>query len=68
LPRVRGDADRRETLTNEIWMQKQKLVTDVYGYGGDSWEARCTPRKEGFWCTDSLQAAVKRAAFLEKQT
>ena len=68
LPRVRGDADRREILTNDIWLEKHKLITDVYGYGDDSWEARCTPRKEGFWCIDSAQAAVKRAAFQEKQT
>jgi LmbE family N-acetylglucosaminyl deacetylase len=68
LPRVRGDADRREILTNDIWLQKHKLITDVYGYGDDSWEARCTPREEGFRCTDSVQAAVKRAALQEKQT
>ncbi len=68
LPRVRGDADRREILTNDIWLEKHKLITDVYGYGDDSWEARCTPREEGFWCIDSAQAAVKRAAFQEKQT
>ena len=68
LPRVRGDADRREILTNDIWLEKHKLITDVYGYDDDSWEARCTPREEGFWCIDSAQAAVKRAAFQEKQT
>jgi LmbE family N-acetylglucosaminyl deacetylase len=68
LPRVRGDADRREILTNDTWLEKHKLITDVYGYGDDSWEARCTPREEGFWCFDSAQAAVKRSAFQEEQT
>ena len=68
MPRVRGDADRRKVLTDDIWLEKHKLITDVYAYGDESWEARCTPREEGFWCTDSVQAAVIRAAFQEKQT
>jgi hypothetical protein len=68
LPRVRGDADWRDTLTDDIWLQKRGLITDVYGYGAESWEAQSTPREEGFWCFDSAQAAVKRAAFWEEQS
>jgi len=68
LPRVRGDADWRDTLTDDIWLQKRRLITDVYGYGAESWEAQTTPREEGFWCFDSAQAAVKRAAFWEEQS
>jgi LmbE family N-acetylglucosaminyl deacetylase len=67
LPRVRGDADRRDILTDDVWLQKHKLITDVYGYGADSWEAQSTPREEGFWCLNSVQAAVERTAFREKQ-
>ena len=67
LPRVRGDADRREILAGNIWLEKYRLITDVYGYGSDSWEAQCTPKEEGFWCFDSAQAAVKRAAYHEEQ-
>ena len=68
LPRVRCDADRREILTSDIWQEKHKLITDMYGYGDDSWEARCTPREEGFWCTESVQEAVRRTAFQGEQT
>jgi hypothetical protein len=39
-----------------------------YGYEPDSWEAKTTPREEGFWCFDSVQAAVKRTAFWEQQS
>jgi LmbE family N-acetylglucosaminyl deacetylase len=67
LPRVRDDADQRDTLTDNVWLEKRRLITDVYGYGADSWEARCTPREEGFWCFDSVQAAVKRTALWETQ-
>jgi hypothetical protein len=62
LPRVRGDADRRDVLTDDVWLEKRRLITDLYGFGPDTWEARTTPREEGFWCFDSSPAAVERAA------
>jgi LmbE family N-acetylglucosaminyl deacetylase len=68
LPRVRDDADRREMLTESVWLEKRRLITDVYGYGADSWEARCTPREEGFWCFDSAQAAAERTVLRETQS
>ncbi len=67
LPHVRGDADRRDILTGDIWREKQRLITDVYGYGAESWEAQTTPREEGFWCLDSVQAAEQRTS-LENQS
>ena len=68
LPRVRNDADRRDVLTENIWLEKRRLITDVYGYGPESWEARATPREEGFWCFDSADAAVKRTAIKGQQS
>lgn len=66
-PRVRDDADRRDMLTEDVWLEKRRLITDVYGYGPDSWEAQSTPREEGFWCFDSVQVAVNRTTFQEQQ-
>jgi LmbE family N-acetylglucosaminyl deacetylase len=40
LPLVRDDADRRDILAENVWLEKRRLITDVYGYGIDSWEAR----------------------------
>ena len=68
LPRVRNDADRRDVLTENIWLEKRRLITDVYGYGPESWEARATPREEGFWCFDPADAAVKRTATKGQQS
>jgi hypothetical protein len=68
LPRVRDDADRRDMLSDSIWVEKRRLITDVYGYGADSWEAQCTPREEGFWCFDSAQTAAERTALWETQS
>jgi len=67
LPRVREDADRRDMLAETVWLEKRQLITDVYGYGIDSWEARAVPREEGFWCFNSAQAAAERTAIREQQ-
>ena len=67
-PRVRDDADRRDMLADDVWLEKRRLIADLYGFGPDSWEARSTPREEGFWCFDSAQAAVKRAAAPREQS
>jgi LmbE family N-acetylglucosaminyl deacetylase len=68
LPRVRNDADRRDVLADEVWHEKRRLITHVYGFGPNSWEARNTPREEGFWCFDSARAAVERAAAQVEQS
>jgi LmbE family N-acetylglucosaminyl deacetylase len=68
LPQVREDADRRDMLTENIWLEKRRLIMDFYGYGPESWEARTTPREEGFWCFDSAQTAAKRTALWKRQS
>jgi LmbE family N-acetylglucosaminyl deacetylase len=68
MPRVRDDADRRDILPENVWLEKRRLITDVYGYGPESWEAQATPREEGFWCFDSAQAVVKRTAIRGQQS
>jgi len=62
LPRVRYDADRRDVLADHVWLEKRRLITDLYGFQPDSWEAQSTPPEEGFWCFDTAEAAVKRVA------
>ena len=68
LPRVRDDADRRDVLSEEVWREKHRLIADIYGFGPDSWEARSTPREEGFWCFDSAQSASRHAAPWRQQS
>jgi hypothetical protein len=68
FPRVRDDADRRDVLTDDVWLEKRRLITDLYGFGAGSWEAQTTPREEGFWCFDSPQEAVKRTTPREPQS
>lgn len=50
LPRPRGDAALSFLLTDAIWRRKYQLITQVYGFGESSWEARTVPRAEAFHC------------------
>jgi hypothetical protein len=53
-------------LTDGVWLEKRRMITDLYGFRSSSWEAQTTPREEGFWCFGSAQAAVERTAPTEQ--
>ncbi len=36
-------------LTKRIWLKKLSIITDIYGFKADSWEAQTTPKEEAFW-------------------
>ena len=47
-----------ETLSPKIWAEKYKIITDTYGFGPESWEAKTTPKSEAFWRLNSLLEAT----------
>jgi LmbE family N-acetylglucosaminyl deacetylase len=49
LPRPMRDADVRFELPEQIWQKKYDIITKVYGFGPESFEARTTPHTEAFW-------------------
>ena len=49
LPRAVADADIRIRLTDEIRQKKYDIITQIYGFGPESFEARAAPRGEAFW-------------------
>jgi LmbE family N-acetylglucosaminyl deacetylase len=53
LPRVIEDANMQIRLPEEIWQRKYDIITDIYGFGPDSFETGTTPREEAFWCFKS---------------
>lgn len=53
LPRAVEDADMQIRLPEDIWQRKYDIITDIYGFGPDSFEAGTTPREEAFWCFKS---------------
>ncbi len=49
LPVPAANADVLIRLPEEIWRRKHEILTSVYGYAADSFEARTTPKEETFW-------------------
>lgn len=49
FPKAIVDAHLYQMLTEEIWLQKFKIMTEVYGFEKNSWEAGTTPLEEAFW-------------------
>ena len=50
LPRAIKTAHLMVHLPEEIWWGKYRTITEIYGFGPESYEARITPREEAFWC------------------
>ena len=53
LPIAIKDADLKIRLSPKIWEQKYKIITDIYGFDKDGFEAKATPKQEAFWCFKS---------------
>jgi LmbE family N-acetylglucosaminyl deacetylase len=49
LPRAERGADLQIDLPGHIWQKKYDIITRIYGFSKDSFEARTTPRREAFW-------------------
>lgn len=56
LPWARPDAHRTQKLPDEVWHVKYDIITRIYGFAPESFEARTTPREEAFWCFDSAES------------
>jgi LmbE family N-acetylglucosaminyl deacetylase len=49
LPQADKEANILISLPETTWKQKYQIITEIYGFGPDSWEARTTPKQEAFW-------------------
>jgi len=49
LPQPLTDADVYMRLSQDIWKEKYRIITEVYGFAPDSFEARATSKDEAFW-------------------
>lgn len=47
-------ADVIYKVPDNIWQKKYEIITDVYGFSDDSWEAKATPKNEAFWRFHSI--------------
>jgi LmbE family N-acetylglucosaminyl deacetylase len=50
LTRARRKADWLCELRSDIFAKKRRIITDIYGFRPDSWEAQTTPAVEAFMC------------------
>jgi LmbE family N-acetylglucosaminyl deacetylase len=50
LPQAVKDADLKIKLPEKIWQKKYDIITKIYGFAPDSFEARATPHQEAFYC------------------
>ncbi len=53
LPRAVEQADLLFKLPDDIWRRKYDIITEVYGFSEDSFEAGTTPKQEAFWCFEA---------------
>lgn len=58
-PRPVLTADIIHPLDKEIWLNKYRLVTELYGFNSTSWEAQTTPQTESFWKFTSPENAIQ---------
>jgi len=65
-PRPEKDAAICNILPEDIWLKKFKLVTETYGFGKTSWEAKTTPKTEAFRPFTNPDEATKWLNFKKK--
>jgi len=50
LPQAIKTAHLVVQLPENIWQEKYRTITEIYGFGPESYEACITRREEAFWC------------------
>lgn len=58
-PRPVLKADFIYPLDKEVWLNKYRLVTEIYGFESTSWEAQTTPQTESFYLFTNAENAVQ---------
>lgn len=48
-PKPVENTDIFNLLPKSIWLKKYQIMTEIYGFGTESWEAKTTPASEAFW-------------------
>lgn len=57
-PRAIPVAPLQLLLPEEIWRRKYEIMTVLYGFSPESWEARTTPSSEAFWRFEDATTAA----------
>ncbi|HEY8780332.1 MAG TPA: PIG-L family deacetylase [Mucilaginibacter sp.] len=49
FPVVVEEAPLFYALPHDLWEKKYSIITNIYGFDQNSWEAQTTPKEEAFW-------------------
>jgi LmbE family N-acetylglucosaminyl deacetylase len=55
LPKAMKTAHLHNLLSQDILKEKYRIITDIYGFAPQSYEAQTTPREEAFFCFSTKQ-------------
>jgi len=58
LPRPVKNAHYYQAISTSAWLQKYKIITEIYGFKKDSWESETTPKSEAFWQLTNPENAI----------
>lgn len=58
LPKPIDFAHHYETFPETIRQEKYRIITEVYGFDPQSWEARAIPQNEAFWSFETPAALI----------
>lgn len=58
-PRAIEHADLCKKLPLRIWLEKYRMITEIYGFEKSGFEAKTTPEKEAFWQFKNAESALK---------
>lgn len=48
-PKASKSADFYFELSTTLWQKKYAIITQIYGFDPESWEAKTTPQLEAYW-------------------
>jgi hypothetical protein len=59
LPKAIETAHLRILLPKDILKEKYRIMTEIYGFESQSYEARTTPKEEAFFCFNTIKDLTK---------
>lgn len=65
-PKAIENTSMYRVLEASVWQKKYDIITSVYGFEKDSWEAKTTPKAESFWRFDEAKEANEWLEKLKK--
>jgi len=57
LPIADEDASIFYPLPHDVWEKKFDIITKIYGFNKDGWEAQTAPKEEAFWQFENANQA-----------